>query len=229
MNIGLLHLFMRWAGMLCLSLFSLFSEPINISFSIDNVNINKAENIVSTVVNYNTINKYNSKLPSGRINVIVEGKDGLLYQKDGEEKFLRESVDQVLEIGTGLSGNYTGNTTGYGGDCVGCSGNVSCRTREGEKFNLTENGAYYNDNQFGNVRILAADQSVFKCGTVIEVDTGRTEPFLGIVMDTGNDVKSNWNQYKLVHIDIAYQTEQDPDVYLATSKDAKFNVQRWGW
>ena len=63
----------------------------------------------------------------------------------------------------------------------------------------------------------------------MEIDTGRSEPFLGIVMDTGNDVKVNWDQYRLVHVDIAYETEKDPEVYLATSKNAKFNVQRWGW
>ena len=30
-------------------------------------------------------------------------------------------------------------------------------------------------------------------------------------------------------IDIAYETQEDKTVYLATSKNAEFNVQRWGW
>lgn len=230
MNIGLLHLCIRWLGMMCLSLFTLFSGSTNIrTISINNTSINKTTKVVSTVVKYNTINKYNSKLPSGRINVVVEGKDGLSYIKDGQQTYLHDSVDEVLEIGTGLSGDYSGNTTGYGGDCVGCSGNVSCRTRDGQKFNLMTDGIYYDDNQFGSIRVVAADQRIFKCGTVMEIDTGRSEPFLGIVMDTGSSVKSNWNQHQLVHVDIAYETEQDPTVYLATSKNAKFKVQRWGW
>ena len=230
MNIGLLRLFIRCIEIICLSLFSLFSEANNIiTINISNKNINKTANIISTVVEYQTIEKYNSKLPAGRTNVIVEGKEGLSYIKNGKQTSLREAVDEVLEIGTGLSGEYNGNTTGYGGDCKGCSGNVSCRTREGDKFNLLNDGIYYNDNQFGSVRIIAADQRIFKCGTVIEVDNGRSEPFLGIVMDTGHDMKNNWDKYQLVHVDIAYETEQDPEVYTATSKNAKFNVQRWGW
>lgn len=230
MNIGLLHLCMRWIEIICLSLFSLSSGASNIStISINNKSINKTSNVISTVVEYGTVKKYNSKLPMGRTNVIVEGKDGLSYAKNGQQTSLRDAVDEVLEIGTGLSGDYNGNTTGYGGDCKGCSGNVSCRTREGEKFNLINDGVYYDDNQFGSVRIIAADQRIFKCGTVIEIDNGKSEPFLGIVMDTGHDIKSNWDKYQLVHVDIAYETEKDPAVYSATSKDAKFNVQRWGW
>ena len=70
---------------------------------------------------------------------------------------------------------------------------------------------------------------MFKCGTIIEIDNGKLEPFLGIVMDTGSSMVNSWSSYGLVHIDIAHATEKDKIVYQATSNNASFNVQRWGW
>lgn len=233
MNIYLLRLIINWLSTLCLSLLSLFGGVIHENtINVTNTMSNKNTTIVSDVVEYKTIKKYNKKLPSTKVNVIVEGKNGMNYlDSNGNSKELNSVVDEVLEIGTGLPGNYTGDTTGYGADCAGCSGNVSCKTREGTKFNLETDGIYYNDIQFGSVRVLAADLRIFGCGTIVEIDNGTEAPYLGIVMDTGSDMRNNWDKYKLVHIDIAFSSETDPEVYSVTSRSnsVKFNVQRWGW
>lgn len=230
MNVFLLRSIINWASTLCLSLLSLLGGSIHEeTINISNNTINKSSTIISNVIEHETVIKYNSKLPSDKTNVIVEGKNGLSYTENGVEKVLRNSVDEVIEVGTGRSGEYSGNTTGYGSDCPGCSGIAACKTREGEYFNIKTDGVYYDDIQFGSVRVVAAAHDVFSCGTVIEVDNGNQEPFLAIVLDTGSDMRKNWNQYNLVHIDIAYETQEDKTVYLATSKNAEFSVQRWGW
>lgn len=232
MNSYFIKLLSGWIWTLCLSMFSISGTQIYTnSVTIENKIVSTTlEPITSTVVKYDTVTKYNSKLPANRKNILVEGKDGLVYtDKKGNIKKTDEAVQEVIEIGTGAQGIYSGNTTGYGGDCIGCSGRVSCRTREGQPFNLNQEGIYYNDNQYGSVRILAADLSLFKCGTVIEVNNGRGEPFLGIVMDTGSGMRESWRNHGLVHVDIAHETEKDPIIYQATSKNAEFSVQRWGW
>lgn len=233
MNVYLLRLIINWLGTVCLSILSLFGTNIQENtIKIENTTIDNTTSIVSTVTQYQTVKKYNSKLPSGEINTLVEGSDGITYvDSSGIEQELRPVVNEIIEVGTGASGSYVGNTTGYGADCIGCSGNVACKTREGKIHNLVNDGMYYNDSQYGNVRILAADHRVFRCGTIIEVDNGREEPFLGIVLDTGIDMRKNWELYGLIHLDVAFVTEEDPAVYsmTASNKSAKFQVQRWGW
>ena len=188
--------------------------------------------IVTTIDTHEDTIKYNSKLPSNKRNVIVEGVDGVSYVDiDGTTKVLKERVDGIIEQGTGHYGEYSGITTGYGADCIGCSGTVACRTREGKNHNLINDGIYYKDQQYGDVRIVAADNSLFSCGTIIEVNNGRQKPFLAIVLDTGIDMRRAWRNQGVVHLDVAFKHESDPGTYDVTVKNngAKFSVQRWGW
>jgi len=233
MNIYLLRLLTNWLGTLCLSVLSLFGTNIKENtIIVENSTVDNTTSIVSIVTDYQTVKKYNNKLPSGTSNVLVEGSVGISYvDLDGQVQQLRPATNEVIEIGTGAGANYVGNTTGYGADCPGCSGTVACKTREGNNHHLVNDGIYYNDSQYGSVRILAASHKVFGCGTIIEVDNGREEPFLGIVLDTGIDMRKNWELYGLIHLDVAFVTQNDPAVYsmTATGQKAKFEVKRWGW
>lgn len=227
----IVRLFYRVISLLFVAVLSLVENNIpKETIVIENKMFDKSQSVISSVVEYDTVIKYNNKLPSDKKNVLVEGKNGLSYQDEkGTLQVLNEAVDEVVEIGTGAKSSYTGKTTGYGGDCKGCSGTVSCKTKEGTRYNLINDGEYYHDNQYGDVRVLAANLSMFRCGTIIEIDNGNLEPFLGIVLDTGSGMVNSWNNYRLIHIDIAHVTESDPIVYQATSRNASFNVQRWGW
>lgn len=233
MNIYLLRLIGNWLGTVCLSILSLFGATIQEErIQIQNTTIDNTTTIVSTITENQTVEKYNKKLPSGEFRVLVEGNEGITYiDSNGTQQELRPVVNRVVEIGTGPSSDYIGNTTGYGADCIGCSGNVACRTKEGATHNLVNDGMYYNDSQYGRVRILAADHRVFPCGTIIEINNGRLDSFLGIVLDTGIDMRKNWEQFNLIHIDVAFITEKDPDVFsmTASNQSAQFDVQRWGW
>lgn len=233
MSIYFIHLLENGLSSLILMLFTAFGGHIDEKELLIMNQINKDNFvIVTTIDEHDTEIRYNSKLPSNKTKTIVEGIDGVSYiDYDGTTKVLKERVDGVIEVGTGAYGEFNGITTGYGADCVGCSGTVSCRTREGKAHNLVNDGIYYNDSQYGDVRIVAADHSLFGCGTIIEVDTGRQDPFLAIVLDTGIGMMRSWRNKGIAHLDIAFVTESDPGTYAVTVKNnnAKFSVERWGW
>ena len=125
---------------------------------------------------------------------------------------------------------FVGKMTGYGADCVGCSGigSLSCRAADGSRYTLSENGEYYNDATYGTVRIVAAALDKFPCGTIVKVDHPALGTFYAVVMDTGGSMKRAWaNGY--VWMDLAFKTESDPSIYSTTSRNTTYSVQRWGW
>ena len=109
-----------------------------------------------------------------------------------------------------------GNLTGYGANCYGCSGYTAAG------HNLNES-MYYDDNEFGTVRILAADPSfpfysIFRISNVPGMDD-----FIGIVLDRGGNV--GFNRGTL--FDLAFINEKDPDIIGLTS-NVKFEMLRNG-
>ena len=88
---------------------------------------------------------------------------------------------------------YVGSLTGYGPDCYGCSG----RTRSGYNLNIS---VYYDDPEFGNIRILAGDSSFGKNAIFRVSNVPGMEPFIAIVLDTGGNVGFN----KMTLFDLAY-------------------------
>lgn len=94
-----------------------------------------------------------------------------------------------------------GNLTGYGADCYGCSGITA------SGHNLIDS-MYYDDSEFGTVRILAADKE-FPFYSIFRVsDVPGMEPFIGIVLDRGGNV--GFDRGTL--FDLAYTNESDPSL-----------------
>ena len=233
MNFYLLNLFGKWVSLGILSIMSLFGFTLEEETTeISNSNINKNVNISSTVIEHETIETFDSSIPSNITKVITEGKDGVIYYNDDGTIVLEEVVDEEVIIGTGKNGEYTGVMTGYGPDCSTCSGRgyVSCKTEDKKNFNLINDGVYYNDDEYGEVRVLAAALSEFPCGTIVEVKSSNLGDFTGIVMDTGYTMREQLKN-GVYHFDVAYQTEKDESIKKATdmSGDVIYSVQRWGW
>lgn len=205
---------------------------INSGTTIYNDSNTKTATIVNEVTKYDVEYVYDSNLPSTADEVVLEeGVSGLSYTYDGiKYTTVTSPKNKVVKVGSGAAGEYKGTLTGYGPDCPGCSkvGNVSCRTREGKKHSLINDGIYYKDSTYGNIRILAADNSVFPCGTIIKVNNGRLEEFYGVVLDTGYTMRKAW-QEGTVWMDLAFSSEKASGINNATSKNTKFSVQRWGW
>ena len=198
---------------------------------------NPAQDMTATILNevnaYETEYVYNQNVPSTADPLtLVEGVNGLDYTYDGlTYTHLSDKINKVVQVGTGVSGEFTGKMTGYGPDCPGCSavGNVSCLTREGTNHSLTYDGLYYNDIAYGNLIILAADHTIFPCGTVVKVNNGILNEFYGIVLDTGIAMRNAWRNEGIVWMDLAFSSQKEALTGGATSSNTSFSVQRWGW
>ena len=203
------------------------------SISIKNPISDMTATIINEVDSYDVEYVYNESIPStSEPVVLVKGINGLDYTYDGlNYVHLNDKVNEVVQIGTGAQGIYTGKLTGYGPDCPGCSivGNVSCRTREGKNHSLTYDGLYYNDVVYGNLIILAADHTLFPCGTVVKVNNGILNEFTGIVLDTGIAMRKAWRNDGIVWMDLAFSSQKEALTGGATSSNTTFSVQRWGW
>ena len=198
---------------------------------------NNVGDMTATVLNeiepYGTDYIYVSNMPSNAEPIVIsEGINGLDYTYDGLNYIhLSDMKNEVVKVGTGKQGNYKGKLTGYGPDCPGCSkvGNVACRTEAGKNHSLTYDGLYYTDDEYGSVRILAADHTAFPCGTIVIVDNGTLNKFTGIVLDTGSAMRGAWRNEGVVWMDLAFTSQKEALTGGATSSNTSFNVQRWGW
>lgn len=109
-----------------------------------------------------------------------------------------------------------GNLTGYGANCYGCSGYTAAG------HNLNES-MYYDDNEFGTVRILAADPS-FPFYSIFRIsNVPGMEDFIGIVLDRGGNV--GFNRGTL--FDLAFINEKDPGI-IGLTPNVKFEMLRNG-
>lgn len=232
MNTYLLGLVSKWVSILCVSVSGIFSGHLLTEEKFEVENINQTKNSAAGVkeVAYDTTTTYNSKLAKGVTITIKEGKKGLAYSDSANKttQILEQPINAVVEVGTGEVSDYVGKMTGYGADCAGCSGTLSCRTKSGKSWNLARDGETYDDSQYGKVRILAAALEKFPCGTIIKVQSPRLGTFNAIVLDTGGAMRAAWNN-GVVHMDLAFITQKDGSVHSATSSNVKYSVQRRGW
>ena len=214
------------------AIFIIGTTIANNGVSIHNPVADMTATIINEVEAYDTEYIYNDSIPSTADPLtIVEGVNGLDYTYDGlNYTHLSDKINAVVQIGTGAQGLYYGRMTGYGPDCPGCSvvGNVSCLTREGNNHSLINDGLYYNDISFGNLRILAAAHSLFPCGTVVKVNNGVLNEFNGIVLDTGYAMRNAWTE-GVVWMDLAFSSQEEALTGGATSFNTSYSVQRWGW
>lgn len=233
MNISIIELFSSLLSFIIVSMASLFNNLVITEqvINVHNVVQNKSLSVINTVVEYDTVVRYSLNIPSNITNELVEGVDGLVYQTESGTtvKKLKDKIDQVLEIGTGKYGEYSGVVlTGYGPDCATCDGRgiLFCPTKEGTWFSLNTDGVYYTDETYGKLRIIAADQREFPCGTIVEISSPKFEKTLGIVLDTGSAMKNAYNNGYLL-LDLAFSSEKD--LNFATQQNTNVSVKRWGW
>ena len=125
---------------------------------------------------------------------------------------------------------FTGTITGYGPDCVGCSGVTASGHNVYEYVNgvRTQSNITYFDSEFGEVRILAAANSKFPFGSIIRITGDRIDGSItGIVLDTGGAMISAWNRGEIL-MDLLFASERDNAVYEFGRQNVTYEVLRYG-
>lgn len=129
-----------------------------------------------------------------------------------------DSTHMIKEYGSKQKLEFIGTLTGYGPDCTGCSGIVACRPHP----DVRNNNIYYQDKEYGKIRILAADRSI-PCGSIIKISNFKFigDDFYGIVLDRGSSIVG-------LTMDLLYPSEDDT-VVIGRQYQINFKIERWGY
>ncbi len=138
-----------------------------------------------------------------------------------EKEYIQKvySVSEIRQYGKTNKINFKGTLTGYGPDCVGCIGIVYCKPNP----NVTNGKIYYNDKEYGLVRIVAADYSI-PCGSIVKIENfkfvnGGT--VYAIVLDRGGAIVG-------LTMDLLYPSEKATE-RIGRNYNISFTIERWGW
>lgn len=114
---------------------------------------------------------------------------------------------------------YYGPMTAYGPDCVGCTTGYTA-----SGHHVLNGNIYYNDDTFGNIRIVAADKSL-PFGSIIKISGLDMYPddLLAIVLDRGSAIGFNKKSY----FDLLYSSEKETDSF--GKRYATYEVLRRGF
>lgn len=189
-------------------------------------------------------NLENKEIESEDESIIVElTSSEVVVEEVKEEKteiIIEEKKEEVKEevVVTPLEPDFSdmpaietfiGSLTGYGPDCLGCGGKTSTG------FDLTQS-IYYEDEEYGTIRIVAADK-YFPFYSIIRIsNVPNMEPIIAIVLDRGSDVgwyrdsetgNIMFDSQKGTLFDLAFTTEKDPNL-IGKTNNVKFEVLRSG-
>lgn len=141
-------------------------------------------------------------------NITVETKDEVVIEEVSSS--VTENSNEVLEI-------QVGSLSGYGPDCVGCSGFLA------SGMDVRGGIIYYADSTYGNVRILAGDRS-YPYGTIVRVKNSKLSDFIGIVLDRGGLIG-----FGKAHLfDLLFTNSSEAANY-GVSYDTTFEILRYGY
>lgn len=129
-----------------------------------------------------------------------------------EETKTTEEKTDVIET-------QVGKMSGYGPNCIGCSGYTASGKYVGD------GNVYYNDKTYGQVRIVAGDYK-YKFGTIIRIKNSNvsTSPIIAIVLDRGGSIGID----KKYLFDLLFATEEEASNY-GVSYNVTFEVLRSGY
>lgn len=146
-------------------------------------------------INLDTEYVYTDELPSNEQEVWNEGSPKVVehvYEKvykNGDHveqtKVATNVVDEgqprTIAVGTGAITSFVANMTAYDVQSAGGGSRVACKP-----YTDVSNTIYYNDSEYGQLRIVAAGKD-YPCGTIVDIDgIGKA-----IVLDRGSAITGN--------------------------------------
>ena len=148
---------------------------------------------------------------------VVEKIETQVVVENNEEKteeVKEETIEEVKEnVNVNSNEIITGKMTAYGPDCYGCSGYLAYGTYVGDGT------IYYNDSEYGMVRIVAGDKK-YKFGTIVRIN----DEMLAIVLDRGGSIGIG----KKFLFDLLYPSESEASIH-GVKTDVKFEILRNGF
>ncbi|MDD6879059.1 MAG: 3D domain-containing protein [bacterium] len=139
------------------------------------------------------------------------------YNKDIIETKNVRSFDEVIKYGSTMPVKFNGIMTGYGPDCVGCSGKTGCSPRQ----NVKNGNIYFNDSEYGNVNIVATDSRI-PCGTIIKITNSTLgDEILAIALDRGGAIRGT-------KMDFLVETETKASKIVG-KQNVTYEIIRWSW
>lgn len=160
-------------------------------------------------------------------------KENSVIEENKEEK-KEDSSNSNLEVSA--IDTYTGILTGYGPDCAGC-GNFNTNkvvTSSGYHIANIVDGAIepaftitYNDYQYGDVRIVAADDSI-PFYSIFRITIPGKDSIMAIVLDRGSTVgfdNCRSSSGCLTNFDLLFATESEA---IGKTLNVKFELLRSG-
>jgi len=162
--------------------------------------------------------------------VVLDDNTQCEVEEEIEEESSVTKLDDVIET-------YTGILTGYGPDCAGCgnynTGKVA--TASGYHVSNIVNGTIepaftvtYNDEEYGEVRIVAADDNI-PFYSIVRINVPHWDsPVTAIVLDRGSTVGfENCRSERgcLTQFDLLYPTEAES---LGKTRNVTFELLRSG-
>ena len=125
-------------------------------------------------------------------------------------------IFEVKEIPITVLARYHGPITAYGPDCAGCIGITS------SGYNVKNGNIYYDDKEYGKIRIVAADKKL-PFGTIIRIKKIFDNDIIAIVLDRGSAIGFDKRSY----FDLLYKNEKETEYF--GKKEAVFEVLRQGF
>lgn len=140
------------------------------------------------------------------------------YEKNIDSSIIKKTQKELYAKGLyNPIYSFTGDLTGYAGDCPLCSGYLACPPRT----NVLKEGIYFTDKTYGKLRIVASSRN-YPCGTIIRFKVNKLspEPIYAIILDRG--VGGN-------DIDLLVENEDFARTKVGRVRNTKFEVIREGW
>lgn len=155
----------------------------------------------------------NNDVPVKKEVVTVVEKKEPIKEVIKKEEVKVDNSNKVIET-------LSGSMSGYGPDCYGCTSN-----RVASGYYVGEGNIYYNDKDYGKIRIVAGDKK-YPLGTIVKIGSSNVsnEPIIAIVLDRGGSIGIN----KKFTFDLLFSTEKEASKY-GVSKNIKFEILRLGY
>ena len=160
-----------------------------------------------------------TNIVTSNVNNVKSVLSSRIVKQSAKPTKLVTNVTGIKNYGFQSKVKFIGTLTGYGPDCKGCGGRVACSPNQ----DVRNGNIYYNDKQYGTIRILAADNSI-PCGSIIHIDNykfAENGEVIGIVLDRGSAIVG-------LTMDLLHASEADT-VVIGRQRNIEFTILRWGW